>query len=128
MGKVTVVNHTSNPKLRDYPIRRYGCKNKGCPSRNDCSGAKGGRKIDRTPYDDAIYRQVKKGKLDNNKELLKQRKKIVEPVFGWIKHNNGFNRWFYRGLRNVDAQWNLVCTGVNLHKLYKVWKEGILLF
>ena len=113
---------TSHPKSRNYPIRRYGCKNKDCPHRNDCSKDKGGRKIDRTPFDDAIYRQITKSNFDNNKELLKQRKKIVEPLFGWIKHNNGFNKWLYRGLKNVDAQWNLVCTGINLHKLFKVWK------
>ncbi|MCK4944026.1 MAG: transposase, partial [Candidatus Aminicenantes bacterium] len=122
LGERLKYMYTSNPKSRDYPIRRYGCKNKDCPNRNDCSKDKGGRKIDRTPFDDAIYRQITKSKLDNNKELLKQRKKIVEPLFGWIKHNNGFNRWLYRGLKNVDAQWNLVCTGVNLSKLFKVWK------
>jgi len=122
LGKRLEYASTSHPKSRDYPIKRYSCKNRDCPHRNDCSKSKGGKKIERTPFDDAIYRQIIKSKLDNNKELLKQRKKIVEPLFGWIKHNNGFNKWLYRGLKNVDAQWNLVCTGINLHKLFKVWK------
>lgn len=119
---------TSNPKARDYPIRRYGCKNyKDCKYKDDCSKSKGGKKIDRTPYDDAIYRQINKNNLLKNKKLYEKRKQIVEPVFGWIKHNNGFNRWLYRGLKNVDAQWNLICTGINLSKLFKVWKENRLL-
>jgi len=49
---------------------------------------------------------------------------LDEAKFGCVKHNNGFNRWLYRGLKNVDAQWNLVCTVINLYKLFKVWKEN----
>lgn len=120
---------TTNRKSRDYPIRKYGCKNyKDCKYRYDCSKDKGGRKIERSPYDDSIYRQIKKNNLEENKEIYKKRKQIIEPLFGWIKHNNGFNRWLYRGLKNVDAQWNLVCTGINLHKLFKVWKGNYLEF
>ncbi|MEA3223576.1 MAG: IS1182 family transposase [Thermodesulfobacteriota bacterium] len=127
MGKKLKYMSTLNRKSRSYPIMRYGCKDyKDCPSRDKCYRSKGGggRKIDRTAFDDAIYRQNKKNSLDENKEIYKKRKGIVEPVFGWIKHNNGFNRWLYRGLKNVDAQWNLICTGINLHKLFKVWKEN----
>ena len=47
----------------------------------------------------------------------------VEPIFGYIKHNNHFNRWLYRGMENVQAQWNFICTTVNLKKIYKGWKQ-----
>lgn len=129
LGERLEYMNTSNRKSRDYPIRKYGCKShKDCQYRYDCSNDKKGRKIDRTPYDDAIYRQVEKNNLEENKEIYKKRKQIIEPLFGWIKHNNGFNKWLYRGLKNVDAQWNLVCTGINLHKLFKLWKVNRLLF
>jgi len=59
-----------------------------------------------------------------NKELLKARKAIIEPVFGWIKSNLGFRRWTVRGLENVKAQWSLLCTTINLKKLYKHWVDG----
>lgn len=129
LGKKLGYLTTLNPKSRNYPIRRYGCKNfKNCEYSDECSKSKTGKKIERTPYDDAIYRQIEKNNLLKNKKYYQKRKVIVEPVFGWIKHNNGFNRWLYRGLKNVDAQWNLVCTSINLHKLFKVWKEKDLNF
>jgi len=125
MGKKLRYMHTSSRKSRDYSVRKYGCKNyKECKFRDLCSKDKTGRKIERSPFDDEINRQNTKNDLKINREIYKQRKHIVEPVFGWIKHNNGFNKWLYRGLKNVDAQWNLVCTGINLHKLFKVWKEN----
>ena len=123
-GKRLVYSCTMKPKSRSYPIRRYGCKDHiGCKSKDKCIKDKTGRKIDRTPYDDAIVRQNQKNNLEENKNIYKKRKYIIEPLFGWIKHNNGFNKWLYRGLNNVDAQWNMVCTGINLYKLFNVWKK-----
>ena len=117
--------YTNHPKTRDYPIRRYGCRYyKTCEYRHECSKSINGKKIDRTPYDDAIYRQIEKNKSPDNKQLYDKRKQIIEPVFGWIKHNKGFTRWLYRGLNNVDAQWNLICTGINLSRLFRLWKEN----
>ena len=46
------------------------------------------------------------------------RKKIVEPVFGQIKHARGFREFLRRGLRNVGEEWALVCTAHNLLKLF----------
>ena len=46
------------------------------------------------------------------------RKKIVEPVFGQIKHARGFRQFLRRGLRNVGEEWALVCTAHNLLKLF----------
>ena len=46
------------------------------------------------------------------------RKKIVEPVFGQIKHARGFRQFLRRGLRNVAEEWALLCTAHNLLKLF----------
>jgi len=116
-------------KSKSYSIRRYGCKDHiSCKSKNKCTKVKTSRKIDRTPYDNAILRQNKKNNIEENKDIYEKRKHIIEPLFGWIKHNNGFNKWLYRGLNNVDAQWNMVCTGINLYKLFNFWKENDLEF
>ena len=70
----------------------------------------------------AINRQRSK-RLDPEKiNVLKMRKAIVEPVFAWIKHHMGFNRWTVFGLESVKIQWALVCTAINLKKIYKYWK------
>lgn len=47
----------------------------------------------------------------------KQRKSIVEPVFGWLKHVLGFRAFRLRGLRKVTGEWNLVCLALNLRRM-----------
>ncbi len=46
------------------------------------------------------------------------RKKIVEPVFGQIKHARAFRQFLRRGLPNVGEEWALICTAHNLLKLF----------
>lgn len=49
-----------------------------------------------------------------------QRKHIVEPVFGQIKHVRGFRQFLLRGLENVRAEWKLLCL---THNLLKIWRH-----
>jgi len=51
------------------------------------------------------------------------RKQTVEPVFGQIKAARGFRQFLTRGLRNVEAEWQLVCCAHNVLKLAK-WVLG----
>lgn len=128
-GNKLVYKRTVKRKNQNYKVRIYQCTNyQECPSRGKCSKAKLGRTVERTPYEEVIYRQVRKQKQKEKRYLLSKRKQIVEPVFGWIKHNNHFNRWLYRGLGNVEAQWNLICTIVNLRKLHNQWIAKKLVF
>ena len=43
----------------------------------------------------------------------------VEPVFGQIKQGRGFRQFLLRGLEKVNGEWNLICTGHNLLKLFR---------
>ena len=43
----------------------------------------------------------------------------VEPVFGQIKQGRGFRQFLLRGLRKVQGEWSLICTGHNLLKLFR---------
>lgn len=47
----------------------------------------------------------------------KKRKHVVEPVFGWIKAAQGFRQFLLRGIGNVSAEWNLVCSATNLRRM-----------
>jgi transposase len=47
------------------------------------------------------------------------RKAIVEPVFGQIKDGRGFRRFSFRGLHNVQAEWQVICLTHNLLKLFR---------
>ncbi|MBW1768574.1 MAG: transposase, partial [Deltaproteobacteria bacterium] len=129
LGKALLYERTSKRKRVSYSVRKYRCKSfRECPYRDVCSKDPYGRIIERGPYDDAIKRQIKKQKNPLKRELLSRRKLIVDPVFGWIKHNLGIRRWSYRGLESVEAQWNLICSSINLKKLYNKWLERDLSF
>ena len=58
--------------------------------------------------------QTIKGRL-----VYAKRKHIVEPVFGQIKEARQFRRFSFRGLKNVSAEWDIVCLTHNLLKLYR---------
>jgi len=48
-----------------------------------------------------------------------QRKTMIEPVFGQIKHNRGIRSFHRRGLPAVDSEWKLICTTHNLLKIFR---------
>ena len=48
----------------------------------------------------------------------KQRPVDVEPVFGQIKHNHGFRRFFLKGLTKTEVEIGLLSIAHNLRK----WK------
>jgi transposase len=124
-GKLT---YAGIKKERGYCSKTYQCKDfKTCPYRKECSKNKKGRLIIISPYLDDIEKQLDKQKLSTNKDFLKKRMIIVEPVFGIIKHVMGFRRWTLRGLENVKAQWAMLCSVYNLKKLYKNWLSGKIL-
>ena len=56
-------------------------------------------------------------KTCRGKEHYKERKWIVEPVFGWIKSAMNFRSFSLRGLENVGGEWDLVCFAANLRRL-----------
>lgn len=121
-GKSLTFDRIKSNKSKRYFIRVYRCKGfRDCQYNKICSKDKRGRTIERSPYEINIEDQIKKQKNDIKRLLLSKRKKIIEPVFGWIKFNNKFSMWTYRGLVSVEAQWNLLCTTINLKKLHKNW-------
>jgi transposase len=53
------------------------------------------------------------------RNIYAKRKGIVEPVFGQIKQARGFRRFLLRGFDRVCAEWQIICLGHNLLKLFK---------
>lgn len=106
-------------------VRIYRCRGyRTCPYVSRCSKNKKGREIEISVHHRAIERQRSKREDPRNKRLLARRKTIIEPVFAWIKRHLGFDRWTVFGLERVKAQWALVCTAMNLNKLYRQWLSG----
>jgi transposase len=47
------------------------------------------------------------------------RKELAEPVFGQIKQARGFRQFLLRGKEEVQAEWQLICAGHNILKLFR---------
>jgi transposase len=125
-GGTLTYRGNSNRRRKGYTSRVYGCVDyKNCPFNEECTKNKRGRTITINPYSGAIKSQQKKQKIPENQALLQKRKTIVEPIFGYIKHVLCFRRWTVRGLDKVSAQWSLMCTCVNLRKMYPVWAKAV---
>lgn len=107
-----------------HPDVIYRCHNTTCPVRAACTKDPRGRKIRRIYGEEARERQVRKQQDPRIRLLLSLRKEIVEHLFGIVKGIDGFRRFTVRGLEKARAQWALVCTAVNLRKLYACWKQG----
>jgi len=73
----------------------------------------------RTPSVDSPCSQAMLRKLQTKRgrARYKQRKGIVEPVFGWVKQVLGFRAFSLRGLRKVAGEWSLVCLALNLRRM-----------
>jgi len=54
------------------------------------------------------------------------RKELPEPVFGQIKQARGFRQFLLRGWGKVSGEWQFVCTGHNLLKLFGAHRQGLL--
>lgn len=66
-----------------------------------------------------VDRMKRKLTTQAGRAVYATRKTIVEPVFGQIKHAQGFRQFMLRGYEKVQAEWALVCTTHNLLKLYR---------
>jgi transposase len=112
-------------RTNKYPVRVYRCRSyKQCPVRWQCSLAQGGRKIELSVYHDSLERQRIKQRRAEMQQALRRRKVVIEPIFGHIKQAMGFRRWTVGGIEGVRTQWSLLCTTVNLSKMYKYWVNG----
>ena len=121
-GEVLAFERETTSGKDKLPVRVYRCRSfKQCPVRWQCSRAQNGRKIELSIYHDSLIRQREKHRLPEKQAALKRRLVISEPPFGHIKQGMGFRRWTVGGLDAVKTQWSLICTTVNLSKLYKFW-------
>jgi hypothetical protein len=124
LGKELPFQRLGKPRSGDGLLRVYHCDQyRDCPQRLDCSKNKRGRTIGLTPHHWAVERQRRKQEDQGNKEKLMQRARIVEPTFAQAKHNLEFRLWSFRHLEGVRTQWALICTTINLRKLYKTWER-----
>ena len=106
-------------------VRLYQCRDYNeCPYHSECTTSRYGRIVEISEYHQALVKQRVKRESAVGSALLKRRKVIIEPVFAWIKQGLGFTRWDFVGLDKVRAQWSMICSTINLRKIYGYWLKG----
>lgn len=90
----------------------------GCQYKEKCCKSTKERKIEVSPKL-IEYRNTARQNLEseNGGKLRSQRGVDVESVFGQIKHNNQFRRFYTRGLKNVSTEWGLISIAHNIKKM-----------
>ncbi len=125
LGNKLQFQSTKKARRGDGRLRVYHCAGyKECPKRWQCSSNKRGRTIELSEHHEAVARQRAKQKDDEATAKLARRGVIVEPTFALAKHILEFRRWSYRDLEANRAQWSLICSTINLHKLFAAWLKG----
>lgn len=91
-----------------------------------CQSSKGAARTIRTDDKEPLRQQMNsKMEEEKSKEIYKQRKVIVEPVFGHIK-NSGFRRFSVRGKEKVAGEFSLVCATHNIKKIARSILKGVI--
>lgn len=57
---------------------------------------------------------------EQGKALYGKRKSTIEPAFGIVKHVLGFRQFLLRGLDSVNGEWDLVCIGYNMKRMFEL--------
>lgn len=70
-------------------------------------------------------RMRRKLRTKKGKERYGLRKELPEPVFGQIKQVRGFDQFLLRGSDKVSSEWKFICTGHNMLKLFKAYRQGL---
>ena len=114
------IQHVNGVPLRLY--RTVGAVCQACPAFRACTSAKEiGRSLAIGPHDEVLRRHRAWMSTSEAKEAHRFRKRLVEPVFGIIKEQQGARRFLLRGLANVTAEWTMLVTAFNLRTLWRVW-------
>lgn len=90
-----------------------------------CQSTKGEARTIKTDDKEPLRQQMNaKMEKEDAKEIYKERKVIVEPVFGQIK-NKGFCGFSLRGKDKVAGEFSLVCATHNIKKIVSSIFKGV---
>ena len=108
----------------EQKIQRYRCRCQDCPVKAQCTKDPKGRRVEVRPHTGVVQEMRERLRTKQGGQLYSKRSTVVEPSFARIKEHEGFRRWTVRGTENVKTQWSLVCTTMNLHVLYRKWRDS----
>lgn len=121
-------NQRMQPRVRKTRYGRPGTAYKtdacaGCPLQEKCiasTNQSGSREFYRDDKEYLVEEMRAKMQKQESQKDYYQRQTSVEPVFGNLKFNLGFDRFGMRGLRKVKIEFGLMCIAHNLNRLFKI--------
>ena len=124
-GQTLAMISESKDGSRVYQGRAEVCD--VCPLKSRCCESKKGHARTINADNKEPLRQDMRRKMETPlaQAVYKQRKVIVEPVFGQIK-NNGFRCFSVRGKAKVAGEFSMVCTAHNFKKIVKAILTGLI--
>ena len=87
-----------------------------CPKKKVCGVSGKSKRVYVWLGDTPVGRVRARMKTAECQAIYGARKRIIEPVFGRLKHNLGFRRLLLRGVSGARIEWALMCIGHNLGK------------
>lgn len=106
---------TSGGYLQTHRMYR-AMKCEGCPMRGPCFKGEGNRVVQRSP-NLVRYKQEVNERLTSEEGLAKRKQRWqVEAVFGNVKQNKGFRRFYLRGKEKVRIEVGLIALAHNLQR------------
>jgi len=116
----SIIRTTKNGYHQNIDI--YSCENcKGCPLKQQCTKAKGNRRIQINKNLDRHKATARKNlKSEKGEELSKRRGWEIETFFGDLKHNGKFKRVSLRGLEKVNTELAWLALSYNIRKYTKI--------
>jgi transposase len=120
-GAYLVPRSTGVKKSRrsSWKFRLYSTKQcLECPVRNQCTTSKTGRKIRRW-IDHAVLDRLK-ARLEENPDILRKRKTLVEHPFGTIKVSMNHERLLMKGIKNVATEMRLTVLSYNFKRVISI--------
>jgi hypothetical protein len=89
-----------------------------CPHKEKCCKSKNDRKIEISPKLNKFKDRVKHNLESETGKILRSKRGVdVESVFGQIKHNDQFRRFYTIGLKNVNTEWGIISIAHNIKKM-----------
>jgi transposase len=123
-GQTLVLKSTSKNGEKKYQGSSEICNNCNYQKRC-CKSTTGQARTINTDDKEPIRLQMnEKMETTESKEIYKERKVIVEPVFGQIK-NTGFRGFSVRGKTKTRGEFSLVCAVHNIKKIAKALFKGV---
>ena len=93
-------------------------KCEGCKVRNLCTTSERGRQVARWEHEDVIDKL--KERLNANPDIMRQRKKTIEHIFGTIKRAWGCAQLLSRGIKKISGEVALMFLAYNMTRAISI--------